>query len=329
MLAVLSVEALKLKRSLAALLAIAAPTLIAIFVFFNMLRGEKAQPWDMYTQGATAIWAFFMLPMSVTALTALVAHMEHGPRAWDHLRALPIARWKLYAAKAICVLAIVAVMSVVNLLLTWGAVALAAAIKPVLAPNGVFDPGSQLILLGKIMLAATLMIAIAVLERPCGFPASSPRSPSALAAPSSRWSRRRAKEGVFFPWQMPINMLSQEPWRSQTALALGGGLGAVVHMILAVDPLGPARSAVGRVARTSPGWTPYDVPKQSLPIIVLRPFKEPPDDQPQKPSRRRRSAVLPGRNARLRPDGTPRGRVSQEAQTAAGVPALAGMILGT
>ena len=38
MLAVLSVELRKLNRSLAALLAIAAPTLIAIFLFFNLLR---------------------------------------------------------------------------------------------------------------------------------------------------------------------------------------------------------------------------------------------------------------------------------------------------
>lgn len=81
MLAVLSVEVRKLNRSLALLLALAAPTLIAIFVFFNMLRGDEPQPWEMYLQSSTAIWAFFMLPMSVTALTALVAQMEHGPRA--------------------------------------------------------------------------------------------------------------------------------------------------------------------------------------------------------------------------------------------------------
>ena len=53
-------------------------------------------PWEMWTADLRpAIWAFFMLPMSVTALTALVAHMEHGPRAWDHLRALPVPRWQL------------------------------------------------------------------------------------------------------------------------------------------------------------------------------------------------------------------------------------------
>ena len=96
MLAVLSVEIRKLNRSLAALLAVAAPSLIAVFVFFNMLRGKAPMAWEMWMTSAMGIWAFFMLPMSVTALTALVAHMEHGPRSWDHLRALPVARWIEY-----------------------------------------------------------------------------------------------------------------------------------------------------------------------------------------------------------------------------------------
>jgi drug/metabolite transporter (DMT)-like permease len=60
-----------------------------------------------------------MLPMSVTALTALVAHTEHGPRSWDHLRALPVPRWHLYAAKAVCVLGVVAAMSALLALLAY------------------------------------------------------------------------------------------------------------------------------------------------------------------------------------------------------------------
>ena len=84
----LAVEAFKLRRSLALLLAAVAPLLIAVFVFFNLLRLEKGAPWAMTLQSSAAIWAFFMLPMSVTALTALVAHTEHGPRAWDHLRVI-------------------------------------------------------------------------------------------------------------------------------------------------------------------------------------------------------------------------------------------------
>lgn len=236
MLAVLSVEIQKQKGSLAAVLAVAAPTLIAIFVFFNMLRGEAPQPWLIYAQSSTAIWAFFMLPMSVTALTALVAHMEHGPRAWDHLCALPIARWKFYAAKATCVLAIVAAMSVMNLLLTWSAVSLAATIKPALAPTGIIDIAQQATLMGKVMLAATLMIAIQfwVAMR---FASFVPALCVGIGGTFFSVVATAAEQGVFFPWQMPINMLATEPWRVQSALALGGGLGAIV-LILAVIHLG-------------------------------------------------------------------------------------------
>ena len=97
----LLVEVFKLRRSLALLLALVAPTLIAVFVFFNLLRLEHPSPWSMLLQTSAAIWAFFMLPMSVTALTALVAHMEHGPRSWEPLRALPVPAWHLYAAKLV------------------------------------------------------------------------------------------------------------------------------------------------------------------------------------------------------------------------------------
>jgi len=235
MLAVLSVEIRKLNRSLALLLTLAAPTLIAIFVFFNMLRGDEPQPWEMYLQSSTAIWAFFMLPMSVTALTALVAHMEHGPRAWDHLRALPIARWKLYAAKAVCVLALVAMMSALNMALTWGAVTLASTIKPVLVPTGLFDLGAQALLLGKVLVAAILMIAIQFWIA-LRFASFVPALAVGIGGTFFSVVATSAKQGVFFPWQMPINMLATESWRANTALALGGGMGLVV-LLLAVAHL--------------------------------------------------------------------------------------------
>jgi hypothetical protein len=82
MLAVLSVEARKLNRSLAALLAVAAPALIAVFGFFMLLRRGQAQALvAVDDRRPPASGPIFMMPMSVTALTALVAHMEHGPRS--------------------------------------------------------------------------------------------------------------------------------------------------------------------------------------------------------------------------------------------------------
>lgn len=226
-LAPLIVEARKLNRSLAALLAVAAPSLIALFTFFNMLRGKAPQPWDMWMVSASGIWAFFMLPMSVTALTALVAHMEHGPRSWDHLRALPLPRWRLYAAKAVCVLAVVALMSAAVLVMTWGAAALAAAIKPQLTPSGTFELAEYAAMMGRMFGAAVLMIAIQlwVALRYASFV---PALAVGIGGTFFSVVATSAKQGVFFPWQMPVNMLATEAGRTQTALGLGLGLGAVV-----------------------------------------------------------------------------------------------------
>ncbi|GAA0869089.1 ABC transporter permease [Brevundimonas basaltis] len=222
----LIVEARKLNRSLAALLAVAAPSLIAIFTFFNLLRGKAPQPWDMWIVSGSGIWAFFMLPMSVTALTALVAHMEHGPKAWDHLRALPLPRWRLYAAKTICVLALVALMSAAVLVMTWGAVTLGAAIKPAVTPVGDFDLARYAAIFGKMYLAALLMIAIQmwVALRYASFV---PALAVGIGGTFFSVVATSAKQGIYFPWQMPVNMLATEAWRANTALGLGFGLGVV------------------------------------------------------------------------------------------------------
>ena len=235
MLAALWVEARKLNRSLALLLAAAAPTLIGIFIFFNMLRGKAPMSWEMWLSSSAGIWAFFMLPMSVTALTALVAHMEHGPKAWDHLRALPRPRWTLYAAKAACVLALVAAMSLLNLAVTVGAVKAAAAIKPVLEPTGQMDLTGNLTTLGRMFLAALLLVAIQFWTA-LRFASFVPALAIGIGGTFFSVVATAAKAGVFFPWQMPVNMLATEAWRVQTALALGGGLGAAV-LVLAVAHL--------------------------------------------------------------------------------------------
>ncbi|WP_426041211.1 ABC transporter permease [Brevundimonas sp. TWP2-3-4b1] len=235
MLAVLSVEIRKLNRSLAAVLAVAAPSLIAVFGFFMLLRGKAAQPWEMWMLSSIGIWSYFMLPMSVTALTALVAHMEHGPKSWDHLRSLPLPRWRLYAAKAVMVLAVVAIMSVLTLILTWGAVMLAATIKPDLTPTGPFELGRYAATMGKVFLAAILMVAIQ-LWTALRFASFVPALVVGIGGTCFSVVATSAKQGVFFPWQMPVNMLATESWRVNTALALGCGLGLVV-LALAVAHL--------------------------------------------------------------------------------------------
>ena len=152
--------------------------------------------------------------------------MEHGPKSWDHLRALPLPRWRLYAAKAVCVLAVVALMSAAVLAMSWGAVTLAAAIKPQLQPTGAFELATYAGTMGKMYLAAVLMIAIQLWVA-LRFASFVPALAVGIGGTFFSVVATSAKQGVFFPWQMPVNMLATEPWRMNTALGLGFGLGVV------------------------------------------------------------------------------------------------------
>jgi hypothetical protein len=217
----LAVEAVRLRRSLALLLALVAPLLIAVFLFFNLLRADKPMPWDMTLQMSAAIWAFFMLPMSVTALTALVAHTEHGPRAWDTLRALPVPRWHHYGAKALGVLAVVAGMSIALAAMTWFAVAVASWVKPAIAPTGGADVLAYLGLLGRIFLAAWLLVAVQ-LWIALRFASFVPALATGIGGTFFAVVATSAKVGVVLPWQIPVNQLASDPARAGLALAIGG-----------------------------------------------------------------------------------------------------------
>lgn len=227
----LGVEAAKLRRSLALLLALIAPALVAVFVFFNLLRTGKAQPWDITLQTSAAIWAFFMLPMSVTALTALVAHTEHGPRAWDYLRALPVPRWHLYASKAVGVLCVVAAMSVALALMTLGAAKAAAWLNPSIAPQGDMDIARYLMLLSRIFLSAWLLVALQ-LWIALRFSSFVPALATGIGGTFFAVVATSAKAGVVLPWQIPVNQLAADPARADLALAIGciGGCLAMIAM---------------------------------------------------------------------------------------------------
>jgi ABC-2 type transport system permease protein len=228
----LAVEAIKLRRSLALLLVLVAPALIAVFLFFNMLRGQHPMPWEMLLQSSAAIWAFFMLPMSVTALTALVAHTEHGPRAWDTLRALPLPRWYLYAAKLVGVQALVLAMSVLLAAMAFAAVAAASWVKPAIAPTGTPEVLAYLAVLGRIFLAAWLLVAVQ-LWIALRYASFVPALATGIGGTFFAVVATSAKIGVILPWQIPVNQLAADPARAQLALAIGacGGMLASLAML--------------------------------------------------------------------------------------------------
>jgi lantibiotic transport system permease protein len=230
--AALTVEVIKLRRSLVLVLVVAAPALVALFEFFFLLRGKEPVPWSTGIQMSSAIWAFFMLPMSVTALSALVAHVEHGPRAWDTLRALPLPRWYWYAAKAVCVIALVAAMTALLAVLTLCAVQVAAWIKPALAPTGTPDLFGYAALLGRIFLSAWLLIAVQ-LWIALRYASFVPALAVGIAGTFFAVVATSAKVGVVLPWQIPVNQLAPDLDRALLALAIGavGGIAALLAML--------------------------------------------------------------------------------------------------
>ena len=226
-----AVEFHKLRRSLALLLVVVAPLLIAVFDFFNLLRAQQPLPWEMALQSSAAIWAFVMLPMSVTALTALVAQTEHGPRSWDTLRALPLPRWHLYAAKAVCALAMVLAMSLLLAALIPLAIIAAGIANPGAAAAGTLQLAPFLFLLGRIFLAAWLLVAVQ-LWMALRYTSFVPALALGIGGTFFAVVATSARAGVVLPWQIPVNQLASDPARADLTLVLGFAGGVIAFGLL-------------------------------------------------------------------------------------------------
>ena len=98
------------------------------------------------------MWGVFLLPMVVTACTALIAQIEYRGRAWDHLLALPIPRWRIFLAKTLVVLAATIGMTALMLAATWLGAVVGGAISG-LPPGGAL-PWARLAHVVPLMLAS-------------------------------------------------------------------------------------------------------------------------------------------------------------------------------
>jgi ABC-2 type transport system permease protein len=229
---VLGVELFKLRRSLALWLTLVAPMLVVVFLFFNLLRMERATTWVTALQGASAIWAFFMLPMSVTALTALVAHTEHGPRSWETLRALPLPAWQLYAAKLVGVMTLVLGMSTLLAIAAPAALALAGQLNPVAGPQGPMGYVDFLARLGRIAASGTLLVVVQLWVA-LRFASFVPALALGIGGTFFAVVATSARVGVLLPWQIPINQMAADASRANLALGVGllGGSVACIAML--------------------------------------------------------------------------------------------------
>lgn len=232
MLAVVKSEFAKLRRSLALLLCIAAPTMVALLAGVMMMEWEKTEHWQMFAMQSAAMWSYFMLPMTVTALTVLVAQIDHGPKAWNHLLALPVPRWRFYAAKAFVVAFLVASMSaaLVVLLPLAGYAAEALASGQQLTGSYPWRDTSSLI---ATMFTGSLLLIAIQLWAALRFRSFVPPLVIGIGGTFVAVAATASKQGAFFPWLIPTNALASDPQRAAMAIDIGfyGGLAAALLML--------------------------------------------------------------------------------------------------
>jgi len=230
MLTSLLVELKKLKGSLVLVLCLAAPSLVAGLLLLILLKRPNLD-WSEVIEGATGLWSFFMLPMTVAALSALLAQIEHGPRAWDHMLALPVRRWRLFAAKGVVLMLLVAVMSLLLAIEIPAVIALLQKFAPSRAPAGPFPWAREADLLARMWGASLFMgmvqLWVALRFRSFVVPLTLGLGGTFIAVAASG-----AREGVYLPWLMPLNVMAGPTANHALALNLGLAGGAVTFVLM-------------------------------------------------------------------------------------------------
>ena len=233
MIACFITELAKLRRSLALLLCAAAPTMVAVLSMVILMDRDRPSDWAMFTTNVSALWSFFMLPMTVTALAVLVAQLEHGPKFWNHLMALPVARWRIFAAKAAVVVLLVAMMTLGLILLIPLVGTVAEALASGTQLRGSYDVAGNARLLATMFAGSILLIAIQ-LWAALRFRSFVPPLVIGIGGTFVAVAATGSRQGAYFPWLIPTNALASNPDRAEMAIAIGlwGGLALLAVMLL-------------------------------------------------------------------------------------------------
>lgn len=215
---VLITELMRLRRSLALWLVVAAPTSLAALSFLILLDREKPVPWQIYADGTVAIWAYLMLPMAVTALSVLLAQIEQAARGWDHLLALPGWRGRFFAAKAAVLVLLTAAMSVLLVVGTTLAGVAANGLRGGAVLTG-DAPFAHLAGLVARMWAAGSLMALIQLWVALRVRSFVPPLVLGIGGTLIGVVTASAKQGIYVPWLLAVNMLST-PDRAATAMTV-------------------------------------------------------------------------------------------------------------
>ena len=206
----LSAELLKTKRTLALVMTLLAPAIIAVIQFAMYIQNRTyylthtdQNQWLTLNQNSMVFWSLMMMPLFVTLETALLSGLEYGRKNWTLLYTMPVPRWAFYAAKEAISMALIGISIVVM----WGMAVsvglILQAIEPAYGLRPDLIPWRQMLTgYTLVYLAAFLIISIHlwVSSRWPNFVVSLgvgiAATVTAVLIFQSDWGR-------FFPWTMP------------------------------------------------------------------------------------------------------------------------------
>lgn len=232
MLTLIAVEFAKLRRTLVPLVCVAAPGCAAMFTLLFVLRQPRSEEWlNLIGEGA-ATWAYFLLPMSVTALTILLAQIEHGSKMWTHVLSLPAPRPAIFAAKAVVAVSLVGAMSIVCYVLIYLALWLGETVRPgvQLVGDAQFD---EVALAFALMVAGGAMMIVLQLWIAIRFRGFAVPLVTGIVGTFAALALASSVRGVFLPWFIPAYVLRLQEPLSQAAVWFGsiGGIILAIAMI--------------------------------------------------------------------------------------------------
>jgi len=237
---VLHTEALKLKRTIAWKMVFLAPLAVVLLVMFMavnapfsmVMRGGPGREWAGLAQVTFLFWAALMMPLYITLQCALVAGVDHAENQWKSLFARPAPRWTWYAAKLIVVMIMLAVSSIVLLC----GILTAAVLLPWLQPELAFRlpvPWASL-QLQALQIAVLALLALAIQHFVSlwwrSFSVAMGVGIVALVVGYVATVSTNQTPGwpQYFPWSLPMLVLSKHPQDVAGALWISVILGVSV-----------------------------------------------------------------------------------------------------
>jgi ABC-2 type transport system permease protein len=227
------VEIQKLAGSLALLLLVTVPALLSGIVLLAMVANRRQPTWRaIFFDFAFPIWAFFLLPMAVTAFATLLGNIEHRSGMWDHWLALPIARWRIFAAKI--VVALLAMASMTALMV--GFTLLAGAIGGEMIGRAPAGPvGWAAIARSAILITASaacftsLQLWVALRFRNFVVPLAFGIGGTLIAIAVTI---TRSTLADYFPWVLPVRILLGSNPMEPALIGLTGSVVCVLAMLV-------------------------------------------------------------------------------------------------